>query len=433
MSVVRKSLLTVCGTVVLGVANLGIGVILARWLSPSGLGQYALLTSTATLLGILGSLGLGGASIYFINSLGIEKRLVTTVVLRTALTVAVALAVVATIALRWEPYFGVLPATAAGAVSLLVLGKVVLPSALLLLMAAMKVLKYVMIQVMPSLVLLTLIAVLALGDQLTIGPALWSAAVGQVLAVVVLVWFLRADFDWRRRFCWSELSPLLGYGVLINLAHFAYNAGMEGGLFLLRALAPEFDEVGFYQAALRLGSVVVMMVMSVGPLLFSKYASSDEVSRPRQVERTSRVFWVAVFAIVVVMEGAARPIVLLLFGPEFEPAVPVLQVLLLGMAARALVTPMLQMFYSVGAPGWVLAILGVNVLVMVALMGLLIPSRAAVGAALSFVLANVVALIAGYALARMRYGVHLRNCFLIRRSDVRYLVTNLRMGVVNEH
>ena len=49
MSVVRKSVLSVAGAGALSAANLGIGVLLARWLSPDGLGQYALVAPAATL------------------------------------------------------------------------------------------------------------------------------------------------------------------------------------------------------------------------------------------------------------------------------------------------------------------------------------------------------------------------------------------------
>ena len=83
MNLVRSSVLMGGGTGLVAVANLGVGILLGRWLSPDGLGQYALLASTATLLGILGSMGLGGASIYFINRIGMKQNVATTIVVRT--------------------------------------------------------------------------------------------------------------------------------------------------------------------------------------------------------------------------------------------------------------------------------------------------------------------------------------------------------------
>lgn len=426
MSVVRKSILTIVGTGILTASNLAIGVLLARWLSPAGLGQYALLASAGTLLGIVGSMGMGGASIYYVNTRGMEQSRATTVVVRSATMIAAVLAVLAAVIVRHEDYFGALPALAAVAVGFMVLGKVIIPATMYLLIAAMRVLAFVVVQVMPTVALLAFVGVLALLERLTLGPALWSAAAGQILGVLILFMLVRRDYEGSRPFRWSELSPLLRYGVLINLAHFVYVASTDGGVFLVRLFTPGFDEVGFYQAALRASSIVVMAVMAVGPLLFSKYSAADDATRPLHVERTSRVFWVAVLGMVAVLELVSSPLILLLFGQEFEQAVLVLQIMLPGMAARALVQPMLQMFYSTGAAAWVVAVLGFNVMVMTVGMYLLVPPYAAAGAAVAFTAASVVSLVFGYAVATSRFGVRLKNCFLITHQDVRFLITNLR-------
>lgn len=225
MSLIRKSLLTVVGTGVLTLCNLGIGVLLARGLSPDGLGQYALIASTASMLGILGSLGLGGATIYYINNRGMDLEIATTLAVRTSLLTGAALMIALAVAVRYETYFGAVPALVPVAVGVLVLGKTFVPATMYLFMAAMEVLKYVDIQVTPSLVLLALAALLALVDQLTIGPVLWAAAAGQLAGVGIVLAFVRADLDWRRPFQWSELQPLLTYGILINLTHFIYMGG----------------------------------------------------------------------------------------------------------------------------------------------------------------------------------------------------------------
>ena len=71
MSFVKKAYVSLSGSVLLVLLNFFVGIILARTLAPEGLGQYSLAISFVTIFGVIASLGLGDASIYYINN---EKR-----------------------------------------------------------------------------------------------------------------------------------------------------------------------------------------------------------------------------------------------------------------------------------------------------------------------------------------------------------------------
>ena len=52
----------------LGLMNLVIGIFLARWLSPAGIGRYTVIISAVTIISAFATLGIGTASIYYINN-----------------------------------------------------------------------------------------------------------------------------------------------------------------------------------------------------------------------------------------------------------------------------------------------------------------------------------------------------------------------------
>jgi O-antigen/teichoic acid export membrane protein len=293
-------------------------------------------------------------------------------------------------------------------------------------MATMQVSRYVVVQVTPVATLLSIVAIAAMSGELTLQSALIASAVGQGLGVAVLYWFLRNEINWQRPFRLSELTPLLRYGGMINLAYFLYVFGLEGGVLFLRLFSGQFEQLGYYRVAIRLASVVLMATAAVGPLLFSKYASSDDDARTRNVERTSRVFWIAISCIVIVLELISNHIVILLYGDQFISAVQVFRLVLIGVAARALTGPILEMFYSCGVPRFSAAILGLNLLVMFAFMAAYVPQYAAVGAATAFAIGNIVALVAAYLVAGFKFDVRLRNCFVITWRDIRFILANLR-------
>jgi O-antigen/teichoic acid export membrane protein len=425
MNVIRNSILSIIGTGSFAAMSLLVGVILARILAPEGFGQYALVTSTVGLLATIGSMGLEGALIYWMNKRGMDMVAASTLMIRASAALGFLAATVCVLFLQDDGYFGALPITAVIAAGLFVLGQVVIAASKGVFMATMQVRRYVVVQVTPVAVLLSIVAIAAMSGELTLQSALVASAIGQALGVAVLYWFLRNDINWERPFRLRELTPLLRYGGIINLAYFLYVFGIEGGVLLLRVFSGQFEQLGYYRVAIRLASVVLMATAAVGPLLFSKYASSNDDARTRNVERTSRVFWIAIPCIVIILELISNPVVMFLYGETFVPAVQVFRIVLIGVAARALTGPILEMFYSCGVPRFSAAILGLNLLVMSALMAAYIPQYAAVGAASAFAISNVVALTAAYFVARSKFDVRLRQCFVITRRDVHFVFTSL--------
>lgn len=427
MSVVRKSLISLVGTGIGAATGLGIGIILARLLLPEGLGQYGLVASTAGIVSVVASLGMGQASVYFINNRGFDSTVVTTGIVQFGVLLAVLLSGVLFVLLGWAALFGSLSTAAKVGAALYVGGHLLINAALEILVAAMEIKRYVVVKVVPNLIFLLLLCFLALSSDVVLSTALLSAGAAQVVGAMVLLWFLRGWIELGSLLDFTDVRKLVRYGLLLNLSYILHLMVLEGGLYLVRWLAIDFGEVGYYKAALRIGAGLLLLVDSVGPLLYSKYAASDIDSRRRQVEQTCRVIWAVALVTGAVLAAGARPIVSLLLGSEFLRAAGVLQILVAGMVARAALSPMLQLFSGSGAPLKTAAVVGSGLVVMVVAMLVLVPSEGSLGAAWGFTVGNIAALIAGYAVSAVRFDVAVGNCLIIRKQDIRFIVNSLKL------
>lgn len=427
MNVIRKSLTSLVGTGIVGVTGLGIGIILARLLLPEGLGQYGLVASTAGIVSVVASLGMGQASVYFINNRDFDSTVVTTGIVQFGGLLAVLLPGVLFVLLGWEALFGSLSTASKVGAGLYLGGHLLINAALEVLVAAMEIKRYVVVKVIPNLIFLLLLCFLALSSEVVLSTALLSAGAAQVVGALALLWFLRGSIELESLLDFTVVRKIVRYGLLLNLSYMLHLMMLEGGLYLVRWLADDFGEVGYYKAAVRIGAGLLLVADSVGPLLYSKYAASDIDSRRRQVEQTCRVIWAVALVTGAGLAAGAQPIVSFLLGSEFLRAASVLQILVAGMVARAVLSPMLQLFSGSGAPLKTAAVVGSGLVVMVIAMLILIPSEGSLGAAWGFTAGNIAALMTGYAVSAVRFDVAVGKCFIMRKQDIRFIMHSLKL------
>lgn len=425
MTVLRKSILSIFGTGVVAVLNTGIGILLARLLLPAGLGRYSLVTSAATIAGVLGSLGIGKAAIYYMNRLDMDRVVATSAIAGCVASLSLTAFVGLYLLFGYEAYFSSLGTAGRLGGALYGAGHLAIAAAIPILVADMEIRRYVVAQVIPSFVLLAMLGLGAALGRLHVGSALVLAGVSQMAGPATLWWFLRDRIATRRLVPWDAIRSLVLYGFVLNLSYIVHLLIIEGGMFLVRALATGFDVVGYYKAAVRMASVILMAVTAVTPLLYSKYASSDEKNKQLHVERTSRVFWVLLLGLGTALWAAAHPLVRLLLGVEYLPAVPVLRILVVGVVARGLAAPMLNLFSSSGAALLEAGVLALGLVTMVGGMIWLIPLGGASGAAVAFLAGNVVVLLASYTASGLRFEIDLRRCFVPTARDIQFVSSNL--------
>lgn len=383
---------------------MGLGMVVsiaaARLLGPAGRGAYAAAAAFAALLAQFGNLGLHGANTYLVaaDRTRLRPLLGNTVALGIGWGGVLGLGGLAFTSLGDQ-------AIVAPGLRLLAAGMVpLLLSYMLLQNLAMGVERFDLFNqselLNVSTTLLLLAAVLGLSSLSPAGMLAISLA-GPLLAGGLLLVRLSRLSGWA----WSRELLLRGlqYGwrpYLLSLAGFAVS---RTDLFVVTSrLGP--TEAGHYSVALTLAGIFGTFPAIVGQVLFPRLgATPDLAARWRETGRTA--LWltglVAVAAAIVAL--LAGPLVQLLFGAAFLPAVPVFRGLLVGAVFMALHVAVVQYLNSLGYPFAVVvlwlaaaALNGVLNLVLIPRLGLL---GGAWASAITYA-----ALAVGIALLALRYA-----------------------------
>lgn len=421
MSFVNKAYLSLSGSVLLVLLNFFIGIILARALAPDGLGQYSLAISFVTILGVIASLGMGDASIYYINNRKRDSVEIVQAVVKTSFLLAV-ISIVATFLLFQNgQYFGAMTTWGIIFVAVYSFGVVLSENLIRITLAFMRIGQFVAAQIVPAMVFLLLIFISYFGSRLTTVNAWLFISLGQVVGVLMLLYFLRDFLLKSARTRFNDVVSLAKYGSMLNMSYVALLLNNEIGLFLVRQFTTNFNEVGFYRLAIRLAGVLLIIPKSLGPLFFSKWSKTEEDIRVNEVERVSRIFCFLTLAGILVFEIIAEKLITIFYGVPYLPAVPVLRVILVGIGARFLMMPIFNLFSSSGRPLFSTYSLMAGLLVAVIFMCILIPPYNGVGAGMAFAIGNTSALIICYYLASNKLGLDLRKCFIIKPEDLRFV------------
>jgi O-antigen/teichoic acid export membrane protein len=426
MGLTRNILRNLFGTGLFSLLHLIIGIFLARLLTPAGLGQYSLALSFITIAATVMSLGVGSASIYAINNRKEPADRVSTNVLKLSAWMAVAMAAAVTPFLFHRGYFGELPLQAILSVCVYGISLLIFETTYPILIAFFRIREYTVVRLLPGSALLFLMVLALYTGELTLTLAFLFTAVGQWLSIAFLLWYLRDKLNRRIPLSKDQVKPLVGYGLKLNLSYVMHLLNWEIGLFLVRYLTLDFSEVGFYRIGIRFGGILLLAGYAIGPLLYSKWSSAETGERRRQAETVSRVFWLVLVVFLGLLELFAGWIIPVLYGPEYFPAVLMLRIILIGIGARFLMIPMIEVFTSGGKPLLGSLVHGVSLSLMAVLMWFLVPDRGGTGAAIAFALGNCAGLVACYALGYLRFRIELRRCFLVNWEDLVRLFGILR-------
>lgn len=186
---------------------------------------------------------------------------------------------------------------------------------------------------------------------------------------------------------------------------------------LLMAVVVSSRELGLYAVAVSVAYLTASFISAVATALFPRVAQGDEdiVSR---ASRISVLLVVVASLIVAAVTPVAIPFV---FGSDFEPAVPMAMVLLLGGFLVAIHQVLGSALAAVGRPGAVMRAQVYALVVSVPSLLLLLPITGAIGASVIATVTNGVA--AGVVLrhATMTWGGDLRHYVVPRASDLSWL------------
>jgi O-antigen/teichoic acid export membrane protein len=422
----RKGILNMAGTICLTAVNTVIGILLARYLEPDGMGQYQLCLTTVILIVTLCNLGVGMASIYFVNNQGIPSEEAASAGFVFSIIAGAFSAVLLFILLQIRSYFGFLPLST---IAILSFGSWVLSfqtSILPLLMAHLRIIQFVSVQILRSILAFVLVCFVILLSLLTVSSALFAQVAGMCGSLALLVWYLRKDLKKWHHFSFKLIKRMIRFGAQFSVGNIINLVNVNIGIYLVRYFyTDDFSYVGHYGRAAAVCSLLLLIPMSLGPILYSRWSGLSLEEKVQQVSLATRLMLILGLSVCVILVFSAKWVVLLMYGSDYLPAVLPLRVLAVGLLFRFISYPMLQLFPSSGHPLLTSILLGTSLVVTAAAMLELIPLYSIAGAAGSVAIGNLFGLIVGYTIAIKKFNVDLIDCFRIRMTDVRYILQNL--------
>jgi O-antigen/teichoic acid export membrane protein len=203
---------------------------------------------------------------------------------------------------------------------------------------------------------------------------------------------------------WSvaALKNGLGYGVRAYLGSLFAFLVLKSDVLMVKYLRGA-AETGYYAIAVGLADILMMLPSVVGTVLFPRLAAAPDVASKWALARRVLAWMVPATPVVLVATLiAARPLIVLAYGPAFAPSLPAVSWLLPGIGCLAINTVLMNLFASCGMPLVVtlspLAALVVNIAVNL----VLVPKVGFVGAAASSTLAYALMLVVSLLYLRLR-------------------------------
>lgn len=232
-----------------------------------------------------------------------------------------------------------------------------------------------------------LIVALVLAGVVTPETVLVLFVSSLALANVVLYVRIRNHPASRVRVSWQTLKGCLSYGARAYIAAlFSYLVIKSDILMVQYFLGPE--QVGYYSLAATLSEQMYVFAAIVGMIVFSKMSAlEDSAHKLRLIERT-----VLGLAGIMLVGGLlagilADPVIVLLYGEAFRPAVRIFLFLIPAVFALSLNQVYQNYFASIGFPLIGVASPIAGALLNLGLNAILLPSIGVIGAALASIAA----------------------------------------------
>ena len=357
------------------------GIVLARLLTPEMFGLYAIVLFVITLGVRFSELGVGAALIQRRDldvAAGLSAAFTATFAL--ALVLGAVIAAVAPLVARWPGVSSDVTAPMRWLALLVVLSSLRMPAMVLL----ERKLAYLPLTIAETADTVTFYVV-AIAAALA-GGGLWSFVLGALAARAANLAVLWSATRWRPTLRWNrrELAPVLKFGLLFQGSVLIGVAG--------DAVVPTFvtawsgvAAVGFLNWAAALAFLPLQVVSIAGRVLFPALSSLQAEPR-RFAEATARALnrvTTVLYPAAALLLAGADPVVRLIFGEAWAPAVPAVRCFCLSAVIGGTSTIFVHALYGLGRPAVVFRLNLASAALLWALTIVLVPWLGFVGFAVA--------------------------------------------------
>jgi O-antigen/teichoic acid export membrane protein len=202
---------------------------------------------------------------------------------------------------------------------------------------------------------------------------------------------LLIGLPWR---CWNpqHLRDLAGYSKYLIIWLLAGTLHPRADRLLLSHYVKENRVLGFYSAAAQLSLIVPMLTQSINLVLLPRISSLRNAAEMQAALRRQAMGALVALAVLLPLALVAGPLVHLIYGQKYEPAIPVFRILLFAAGAELALSPLSNYWHALNRPA-MLSVLNVGRLsVLAAVAVFAIPRLGSVGAAWAVLLSTAVPL-----------------------------------------
>ncbi|HEX8775837.1 MAG TPA: polysaccharide biosynthesis C-terminal domain-containing protein [Pyrinomonadaceae bacterium] len=405
------------------------GVIVARWLGAEGLGALAVLNVAVALALQIGSAGLPSANTYFIAQ---DRRHLTPASINAlffALAAGGALALVITALAKLRPeLFGYIPWGLVAIASASIPFQLITLLGLNLFLGLNRIGRFNLLDAAAQVFTLVnaIAALVLMGRGLTLLVSLNTAAA--ILVSVIIVWMIGRML--REQADRVSLRPDFGlfkrmgrYGIKIHIAIVAAMLIFRADLMIVNHFRGA-AEAGVYAVASQVAMMLMLLPGVIGTLLMPRVTSEGDGRGEFTMRATRHTAFVMMF---ICLSAAPASLLLpLLYGAPFRDATIQLLILLPGVYLVGIEAVLVQHFNSTGLPVAIPVFWLAALVVNVALNLALVPSWGARGAALASTISYTLIFILVASLFRMRTGNRLSATLVLRKAELRDLLTMAR-------
>ncbi|MBF0235835.1 MAG: oligosaccharide flippase family protein, partial [Desulfamplus sp.] len=421
-----KAMLSIIGAFMGSGINLLLGVILARWLGPSDLGRYQMIVSFGVITASICSLGVGGATVYFIRTHKECIGVITTTAFKVSIGLGLAAFVLLLCFYSIQFYFGSLSMLTIFAAAINGFLFLFISANSQVLIAEQKVILYQWVQFMPRILLLLLLLVIWYFFSIDIEISIVSTSVGYCLSSFVLILFLHEHIDLSLSVDAKLLKNMISYGSLMSLSYVVILLNNESmNLIIAFFLERDFKEVGLFSRAFRTGVILLTFAAGIKPLLFSQLSGLNNEQRLLQMKRLQRVWAGSSLIPLIVVWSYADKIIVLLFSEVYLPSVPMFRVTLIGSFFYSFIMYHIDFYSASGKPVFASIIMGLNLFLLIVGGSILVPLYKGIGMCYTYVLATFFSLCFSSLICHNKFGMSIFNSFIITRDDVKYLSSKM--------
>lgn len=422
----RQSMLNFTAQLLLAALMFLTSVLIARWLGPTNNGAYNLAILIITMSFQFINLGIGTSNVYFTGNrqFPLSAIISNSLILSVGLTLLTAAAFSGLVQVE-----GIQTFLKSNQLTALQLGLVVLSVPLVtcllflngVLLGQGRFNAYNGVNIARSLLQLLLLAILVAVLALGLDGAIWSYVLATASALLLNAWLIRATMPHRFTLNLPLLRASITYGVKAYLGNLIQFLSYRINVFLV-AYFLGVEAVGYYAIAIMVAEGLWLIAGSVGQVLFPRVSSLGESDANRLTPRVTRHVLFVVSFIAVGIALLAKPLIGIVFGSAYLPAVPALLWLLPGVVLLSIPKILSQDLAGRGRPELGATSAFFALVVSLPLNWFLIPLWGLEGAAFASTVGYAAAAIVVVVAFCRLSGISWRETLLIKPGDFRLYV-----------